>query len=175
MAQTDQIGVLTQQVKTEKKRNAQLTLLLELSQQLENQLDQPVAAQLAVNSLERALGCSLVSLYIHEPDQKEFMLLAAAGQQISLVPSGLRQKATEGALGRAVRQRKTQIINDIELDADYIKFENEQNLSAVIIPLIFNGHVNGAIVLNSEKLNAFSSIDIGLAEAVAAELTRHHT
>ena len=172
VAQTDQIGVLTQQVKTEKKRNAQLTLLLELSQQLENQLDQPVAAQLAVNSLERALGCSLVSLYIHEPDQKEFMLLAAAGQQISLVPSGLRQKATEGALGRAVRQRKTQIINDIELDADYIKFENEQNLSAVIIPLIFNGHVNGAIVLNSEKLNAFSSIDIGLAEAVAAELTR---
>ena len=42
----------------------------------------------------------------------------------------------------------------------------------MIIPLIFNGHVNGAIVLNSEKLNAFSSIDIGLAEAVAAELTR---
>ncbi|HNE67886.1 MAG TPA: hypothetical protein PLE39_05865, partial [Anaerolineales bacterium] len=38
LAQTDQIGVLTQQVKSEKKRNAQLTLLLELSQQLENQL-----------------------------------------------------------------------------------------------------------------------------------------
>lgn len=172
LAQTDQIGVLTQQVKSEKKRNAQLTLLLELSQQLENQLDQPVAAQLAVNSLERALGCSMASLYVHEPDEKEFMLLAAAGQQTSLVPAGFRQKVTEGALGRAVRQRKTQIINDIELDADYIKFENEQNLSAVIVPLIFNGHVNGAIVLNSERVNAFSSIDIGLAEAVAAELSR---
>ena len=172
LAQIDQVGVLSQQLKNEKKRNAQLTLLLELSQQLESQLDQPVAAQLAVNSLERALGCSLVSLYIHEPDQKEFMLLAAAGQQTSLIPAGFRQKVTEGALGRAARQRKTQIINDIELDAEYIRFEHEQSLSAVIIPLIFNGHMNGVIVLNSEKINAFTSIDIGLAEAVAAELTR---
>lgn len=172
MAQTDQIGVLTHQLKNEKKRNTQLTLLMELSQQLENQLDQPVAAQLAVNSLERALSCSLASLYIHEPDQKEFMLLAAAGQQSSLIPSGFRQKVSDGALGRAARQRKTQIINDIRMDADYILFEHEQNLSAVVIPLIFNGHVNGAIVLNSEKVNAFNSIDIGLAEAVAAELTR---
>jgi putative nucleotidyltransferase with HDIG domain len=172
MAQTDQISVLAQQLRNEKKRNIQLTLLMELSQQLENQLDQPVAAQLAVNSLERALSCSLASLYIHEPDQKEFMLLAAAGQQTNLIPSGFRQKVSDGAIGRAVRQRKTQIINDIRADADYIRFENEQNLTAVVIPLIFNGHVNGAIMLNSEKLNAFGSIDIGLAEAVAAELTR---
>ncbi len=172
MAQTDQISVLAHQLRNEKKRNAQLTLLMELSQQLENQLDQPVAAQLAVNSLERALNCSLASLYIHEPDQKEFMLLAAAGQQTNLIPSGYRQKVSDGALGRAVRQRKTQIINDISADADYIRFEHEQNLTAVVVPLIFNGYVNGAIVLNSEKINAFSSIDIGLAEAVAAELTR---
>ena len=172
MAQTDQISILAHQLKNEKKRNAQLTLLMELSQQLENQLDQPVAAQLAVNSLERALSCSLACLYIHEPDRKEFMLLAAAGQQINLIPAGYRQKVTDGVLGRSVRQRKTQIINDIKSDADYILFENEENLSAVVIPLIFNGHVNGAIVLNSEKVNAFTSIDIGLAEAVAAELTR---
>jgi putative nucleotidyltransferase with HDIG domain len=71
-----------------------------------------------------------------------------------------------------VRQRKTQIINDIGTDAEYIRFENEPNLSAVVIPLIFNGYVNGAIVLNSETLNAFNSGDIWLAEMAAAELTR---
>ena len=172
MAQGDQISILAQQLKNEKKRNAQLSLLMELSQQLENQLDQPVAAQLAVNSLERALGCSLASLYIHEPDDKEFMLLAAAGQQINLIPSGYRQNDSDGVLGRAVRQRKTQIINDLRTDPEYLLFDYEQNLSAVVIPLIFNGYVNGAIVLNSEKVNAFNNIDVGLAEAVAAELTR---
>jgi HD-GYP domain-containing protein (c-di-GMP phosphodiesterase class II)/putative methionine-R-sulfoxide reductase with GAF domain len=170
--QNDQISILAHQVTNEKKRNTQITLLMELSQQLENQLDQPVAAQMAVSSLERALNCDLVCLFIHEPDQQEFMLLAAAGKQTNLIPSGYRQSVSKGVLGRAVRQRKTQIINDIGTDADYIRFENEPNLSAVVIPLIFNGYVNGAIALNSETVNAFSSIDIWLAEAVAAELTR---
>ncbi len=171
-AQSDQINILARQLSNEKKRNSQITLLMELSQQLENQLDQPVAAQLAANSLERALNCDLVCLFIHEPDRKEFMLLAATGRQTSLVPSGFRQSASAGALGRAVRQRKTQIINDISKDADYIPFEGLDNHSAVIIPLMFNGYVNGAITLDSEKLNAFTGIDIWLAEAVAAELTR---
>lgn len=171
-AQTDQIDALTRQLGNEKKRNAQLILLLELSQQLENQLDQPVAAQLAVNSMERALDCSLVSIFVQDAEKKEFMLLAAAGHQTSLVPVGYRQNVSVGAIGRAIRQRKTQIINDIREDADYIRFENENNLSALIIPLIFNGHANGAIVLNNERVSAFSSVDIGLAEAVGAELTR---
>ncbi len=171
-AQADQIDSLTHKMGIEKKRNAQLILLLELSQQLENQLDQPVAAQLAVNTLERAVDCSLASIYVHESEKREFMLLAAAGSQTSLVPTGYRQSVTVGVIGRAIRQRKTQIINDIREDADYIRFENENNLSALIIPLIFNGHANGAIVLSSEKLSAFGSIDIGLAEAVAGELTR---
>ncbi|MBI5965440.1 MAG: GAF domain-containing protein [Chloroflexi bacterium] len=171
-AQADQIKALAHQLTNEKKRNIQLTLLVELSQQLENQLDQPVAAQLAVNTLERALKCSLASLYIHEPEQKEFMLLAAAGEQTSTIPAGYRQNVSEGVIGRAVRQRKTQIVNDINEDTDYIHFENELNRSAVVIPLIHNGHATGAILLNSLKVNAFSSIDIGLAEAVAAELTR---
>lgn len=171
-AQADQISSLSYQLGNEKKRNSQLILLLELSQQLENQLDQPVAAQLAVNTLERAVDCSLVSIYVHETDKREFMLLAAAGSQTSIIPTGYRQEASVGAIGRAVRQRKTQIINDVREDADYIPFENESNLSALIIPLIFNGHANGAIVLSSEKTNAFSSIDIGLAETVGSELSR---
>ena len=170
--QTDQISILAHQVTNEKKRNTQITLLMELSQQLENQLDQPVAAQLAVSTLERALNCDLACLFVHEPDEKEFMLLAAAGKQTNLIPSGYRQNISMGVLGRAVRQRKTQIVTDIAADADYIRFENEPNLSAVVIPLIFNGYVNGAITLSSETLNAFNSIDIWLAEAVAAEVTR---
>jgi putative nucleotidyltransferase with HDIG domain len=170
--QTDQINILAYQVTKEKKRNTQITLLMELSQQLENQLDQPVAAQLAVSTLERALNCDLACLFIHEPDEKEFVLLAAAGKQTNLIPSGYRQSISMGVLGRAIRQRKTQVVADIAADSDYIRFENEPNLSAVIIPLIFHGYVTGAIVLSSETLNAFSSIDIWLAEAVAAEVTR---
>jgi putative nucleotidyltransferase with HDIG domain len=171
-AQTDQINTLLRQLSNEKKRNAQLILLMELSQQLENQLDQPVAAQLAVSTLERAVQCSLAAIYVHDPEQKEFMLLAAAGPQADLIPPGYRQGASHGVIGRAVRQRKTQIINDTRNDPAYIRFENETSLSALVIPLIFNGHIHGMIALSSESPNAFGSIEIGIAEAIAAELAR---
>ncbi|MBK6794762.1 MAG: GAF domain-containing protein [Anaerolineales bacterium] len=170
--QADQINTLARLSAVEKKRNAQLTLLLELSQQLENQLDPPVSAQLAVNTLERALNCGLAALYIHEPEEKEFMLLAAAGRQTHIIPTGYRQNAIKGVLGRCLRQCKTQIVNDIRVDPEYIHFEGETSLSAAIIPLIFNGHVHGMISLNNDKPNAFGSLEIGLAEMVAAELTR---
>jgi putative nucleotidyltransferase with HDIG domain len=172
VTQTDQIAIISNQLGNEKKRNKQLILLNELSQQLENQLDSPVSAQLAVNTLEQALNSSLVSLYVYEPDTKDFTLLATAGPQSFNLPSGYRQSMSVGAIGRAARQRKTQIINDIRLDSDYIHFKNEKNLSCVIVPIISNGYVNGVIVLNDESVNAFGSLEISLTESVAAELTR---
>ena len=163
-AQNDQINILARQLTNEKKRNSQITMLMELSQQLENQLDQPVAAQLAVNSLERALNCELICLFIHESDQRNSCCLPRQGNKPTLSPSGFRQSISTGILGRAVRQRKTQIIQDTRKDADYIPFEGLHNLSAVVIPLIFNGYVNGAITLDSERPNAFNSTDVWLAK-----------
>jgi putative nucleotidyltransferase with HDIG domain len=171
-AQADQLTTISAQLNNEKRKNKQLILLNELSQQLENHLDQPVSAQLAVNTLERALDSSLVSLYAYMPDDKSFMLIAVAGPQSFIVPPEYRQSMSQGAIGRAARQRKTQIINDVKLDSDYMFFDQEKSQSCVIAPMIFNGHVNGMIVLNDEKTNAFGSLEISLAESVAAELTR---
>lgn len=170
--QTEQVNKLSRQVGIEKKRNSQLMMLLEFSQQLENQLDQPVSAQLAVNTLERAINCGLALIFIHEHEQKEFMLLAATGNQKHLIPVEYRQDADKGVIGRALRQRKTQIVNDIRLDPDFIAFKGETSLSLVAIPLIYNGHVHGMITISNEKANAFTGLEIGLAETVAAELVR---
>ncbi len=170
--QADQIGLLSQKLDQEKNRNSQLTLLLELSQQLETQLDQPVAAQLAINTLERAINCDLACLYVHEPERREFVAMAIAGRKTNLVPPGYRQNIARGVIGRAARQRKTQVVSDIRTDPDYFSFENEKSLSTIVVPIIFNGYIQGAIELNDEKANAFSSIDVVLAEMVAAELSR---
>src|ERR1700690_3669882 len=94
--QSDQIAALSRQLEIEKRRNAQLVLLNELSQQLETRLDQPVAAQLAVNTLERAIECLYVCLLIHEPEQREFVALASAGRMSKLIPPGYRQNGTQG-------------------------------------------------------------------------------
>ena len=168
--QEEQITFLSQKLAREKKRNSQLILLSELSQQLESQLDQPVAAQLTIKTLERAVECDLACLYVHEPERREFVVLAFAGHNTNLIPPGYRQSITRGIIGRAARQRKTQIVNDIRHDPDYFPFENDNSLSTIVVPIIFNGHIQGIIELSNEKANAFSNIDVALTEMAAAEL-----
>lgn len=171
-AQSDQINALTHQLAMEKHRAEQLNLLVELSQQLETQLDQPVSAQLAVNTLEKAIECSFVCLYLHEPERREYVVLASAGSMAHTIPPGYRQNITRGIIGRATRLRKTQIINDVQQDSDYFRIEGDTAQSSIVIPLIYAGHIKGIVEVNSDKVNAFNSSDVSLAETIAAELVR---
>jgi len=168
----EQIASITHKLNAEKHRTTQLSFLNELSQQLENELDPPVAAQLAVNTLERVMECSLVSLMMYEPDSKEFVTLATAGKMTSIIPSGYRQDAGKGLLSRVARLKKTQVVHDTTLDSDFIALENENTLSEVIVPIIQQGQIRGVIEICSEKTNAFSGMDVAIAEGIAAELTR---
>jgi putative nucleotidyltransferase with HDIG domain len=168
----EQIESLTRQLSAEKHRSTQLTLLNELSQQLEAELDPPVAAQLAVNTLERAMDCSFVALMTPEGGDQAYVVLASAGRMTSILPPGYRQNATVGVIGRMHRLKKTQMIHDTELDPDFIQVENDSTRSMIIVPLLLHGHFKGILSICSEKKHAFSSLDTAIAEGVASELMR---
>ena len=170
--QARQINTLGEQLAGEKRRTAQLTLLSELSQQLENQLDAPVASQLAVNILQRSLHCTLAALYIHEPERHELVSLAVAGTRVSILPPGYRQNVKLGILGRTARLRKTQVVQDARLEPDFLKLGEEPTLSTVAVPLVDHGHLKALLEISDDRPNAFSSSDVQIAEAIAAELLR---
>ena len=171
-ALNEQINSITRKLNAEKHRTTQLIFLNELSQQLESELDPPVAAQLAVNMLERAMECSVVSLMLHEQDKRELLALATAGKSASIIPPGYRQNSEKGLLGRVVRLRKTQLINDTSVDSDFFPVNNEKTLSEIIVPIMQNGQIKGIIEVCSEKPYAFSNTDVSIVEGAALELTR---
>jgi putative nucleotidyltransferase with HDIG domain len=168
----EQIESLTRQLTAEKHRSTQLTLLNELSQQLETELDPPVAAQLAVNTLERAMECSFVALLSPESGGQEYVVLASAGRMTSIIPPGYRQGATFGVIGRTHRLKKTQMVHDTELDPDFVSLEGESTHSIINVPILQHGHIKGILSIYSEKKYAFSSLDAAIAEGVASELMR---
>jgi putative nucleotidyltransferase with HDIG domain len=168
----EQIDALTRQLTAEKHRSTQLTLLNELSQQLEAELDPPVAAQLAVNTLERAMECSFVALLVPEGGGQEYVVLASAGRMTSIIPPGYRQSAALGVIGRTHRLKKTQMVHDTELDTDFVPLEGETTVSMINVPILEHGHINGILSICSEKKYAFSSLDGAIAEGVASELMR---
>ena len=171
-ALNEQIHSLTRHLFAEKYRNTQLILLNELSQQLEAELDPPVSAQLAVNTLERAMDCSLVALFIQEPDTHEFVVLASSGRMTNVIPPGYRQDANAGLLGRTTKFKKTKIIHDTRIDLDIVRLDNDNTLSMISVPILEHGHVKGVLEICSEKTNAFSSTDAVIAEGVASEVLR---
>lgn len=171
-ALNEQVASITRKLGAEKHRTTQLTFLNELSQQLESELDPPVAAQLAVNMLERAADCSMVSLFLHEHGKKEFVALATAGKTANIIPPGYRQNSENGVLGRAARLKKTQLVNDTSLDPDFFPINTKKTLSEIIVPIMQNGQVKGLIDVCSEKPYAFSGADVNIVEGAALELTR---
>ena len=171
-ALTEQIESLTRQLAAEKRRTTQLLFLNELSQQLESELDPPVAAQLAVNTLEKAMECSMASLLMHDTEHKGFVVLASAGGTANIIPPGYHQPSGTGLLGRTVRLKKAQIINDTRLDPDFIALNNETTLSVINVPIVQHGHVLGVLEICSDKSHAFSTADAAIVEAVASELIR---
>ncbi|PWB73849.1 MAG: hypothetical protein C3F07_08950 [Anaerolineales bacterium] len=169
----EQIEITTRKLNAEKHRTTQLTYLNELSQQLETELDPPVAAQLAINMLERAINCSFVSLLLHESGTREFVALASSGKMINMLPPNRRLGDHEGLLGRVSRHKKTLIVNDTTLDPDYSpSHDNDNTRSQIMIPILTQGYIKGVIEISSDKPHAFSNVDIAIAEGVAHELTR---
>jgi putative nucleotidyltransferase with HDIG domain len=107
-----------------------------------------------------------------EDRAQDYVVLAAAGKAASVIPPGYRQSASSGLGGRTNRLKKTQMVNDTELDADFISLDKEKTLSVISIPILQHGHAKGILEICAEKKYAFSSLDVAIAESVASELMR---
>lgn len=164
--------IANQKLNAEKQRAMQLAHLVELYQQLHDELEPPVAAQLVVNTLERAVKCTLVSLMTYEADKREFVMLASSGPLTHLVPHGELLGAGRGLYERVLRLKKTVIVNDAALDSDFIPVNNENTRSLLIVPLMSHGSVKGALEARSDKTYAFNHTDVASIEGAASELTR---
>lgn len=164
-------SVLSRQLEQERRRRSQLELLEDLSRQLDNQVDQPVAAQLTVNALQRAFNCPLVAIFQYDAEHSTFTPLATAGPASSILPGSLNVTIQQGIVGRAARLRKTQLINNTAKDPDYLPIVNTV-LSEMVVPLIYNGDLKGVLVVDSANENAYNNQDIAVVEAAAGNVLR---
>ena len=168
----EQVSIASNKLNIEKQRTTQLNYLIELSRQLNDELDPPIAAQLAVNTLERAIKCTIVSLMVYEPDNKEFITLASGGSLANIIPPGHRHSSESGIHGRVTRQKKTIIINDTELDKDFTPLNNENTRSVIIVPMMSHGQLKGMLEVRADKVHAFNNMDIASVEGVTSELAQ---
>jgi putative nucleotidyltransferase with HDIG domain len=168
----EQAAIATKKLNLEKQHTTQLNYLIELSHQLNDDLDPPIAAQFAVNTLERVIKCTVVSLSLYDPDQKEFITLASGGSMANIIPPDHRHNLESGLYGRVAHHKKTIIINDITLNKDFTPLNNENTCSPIVVPMMEQGQLKGMLEVRSDRVHAFNNMDIASVEGVASVLSR---
>jgi GAF domain-containing protein len=120
-------------------------------------------ARLIADSIRQARHYSWVGLY--DVKEKEIALIASAGRTEPAFTSFPRDK---GLNGRAVMQKKTVVVNDVNKDEDYIlTFSNTE--SEIVVPVFAEDGdtVIGTIDAESETKNTFGAEDAAFLEDCA--------
>ncbi len=73
-----------------------------------------------------------------------------------------------GIIGRAIKEKRTQIVGDVKNDPDYIKFLRIIN-SEIVVPIIKNDTVIGVINVEHPDFNAFDNEDARTLESLASQ------
>jgi L-methionine (R)-S-oxide reductase len=78
----------------------------------------------------------------------------------------------KGVCGFAAKSGRTEIVSDVSKDTRYLEcFANTR--SEIVVPVVSDGRVVGEIDIDSDELNAHSSVDREFLEAVASKIARH--
>lgn len=94
------------------------------------------------------------------------------------VPSGGRPLDGQGVTVRAINQNRSQLVNDVREDPEYVSFIEEEfersdpipYLSELATPIFVDETPFGVLNLESSKLNAFNQQDLEVLEVLAGQL-----
>ncbi|KAF0106455.1 MAG: hypothetical protein FD146_2546, partial [Anaerolineaceae bacterium] len=154
----------------DKRHAAHLDLLKEVASSLSSVLDQPVAAQLVVNAVQRAFDAARTFILVYDTERRDFALQAIAGKNDFLLPPSCRLSSQKGLPGKAYRLGASLLVNDTRQDADYLELTEHPCLSELVVPFVQRNRVKGVLVLDEFHTDAFDSADISVLESVSEQL-----
>ncbi len=148
----------------EQRRALQLEAINAVARETTVVLDVKELLLKACLKIREAFEVSHVSMLVKEDE--DLVLQAHHGNLTLRIPEGGKVPAGAGVWGRALRESKTVIENDVKTDPDFIGIYLESG-SRMCIPLVSFGQTLGVLVLDSAKPGSFSVTDIQSLESVA--------
>jgi L-methionine (R)-S-oxide reductase len=122
------------------------------------------ARQKVVRLLNQVPTYNWVGIYIVKGNDLHVDAWAGPAATVhTVIPVG------KGVCGWAAKSGKTEIVSDVSKDPRYLQCFTSTR-SEIVVPIVNQGKVVGEIDINSDQLNAHSSIDREFLEAVAGKL-----
>jgi PAS domain S-box-containing protein len=143
-----------------------LAVLQAMVGQLTQELDPDVILQQALPAMRRIDRWQRIQLSLRTSDGLHWQPRAEEGMTPSEV--GTLYPLGAGVVGRAYRTGQIQVVPDVHADPDCFLGDGVGPVgSELVIPIVFDGQVLGAINLESAQPAAFDEEDVALALSVA--------
>ena len=155
----------------ERQRADLMSLINQIGQELTATLDLPGLSHKVVSSINELLGYEAACLYLL--DEGGTMLIAQASSATTAemrIADGFTFPVAQGIVGRAIRQRQTQLANDIFDDPDFFWPSNTHHIASDLVVLLRSRDaVLGAIEIYSSHPNDFREADRTALETLATQ------
>jgi signal transduction histidine kinase len=155
------------------RRARQLTTLNEVTRQLTSTLDLELLLRNILQSAVEILNCEAGSLLLVDEQSDELVFRVTTGP-VAADLVNKRMKIGTGAVGKAVTEQRSLIINDVSSFPDWFQRIDQQTgfvtRDLLVVPLILKDRVNGVIeVVNRRDRSHFTIDDETLLSAFAAQ------
>lgn len=167
---TEELAHTLQDLTEERDR---VEILYQITRELSSSFDLDRVLNFALGLLNRAIGISLGSILLLDPETGYLMYRAAIGRDVPLPRDGLRTtyKIGQGLAGRVMEHRASRLIPDLLDDADWISAGQEDDRrSAIVVPLNTGDDVLGALMLFHPDPGYFTEDQLKLVSAAGAQI-----
>ncbi len=157
----------------ERRRADMMNQINRASQELYATLDPQQLPRKSAQIIHRVFGSDAVYIYLLDEDGATVQARACSTNDPALdMPLDLSFPVTDGVVGRAIRNGRTQSVPDVREDVDYVQYEEPRRLqSCLVVPLRRAGEVIGAIEVCSTQINAFTDLERDALETVATQVS----
>ena len=150
-----------------RRRLSEVSTLYTMAQDITSTLDLQGILDAIVISLRHVVGCRGCCIFLLDPTEQKLEIKAADGLKPQWKEMA-KLNIGEGAAGKAVAQKQTIYIPDTHKESEFIFFDEEVR-SLMVIPLVSQGEIIGAINLDDNKPNAFGPAQEQLLTIAAAQ------
>lgn len=143
----------------------QIGMLSTVVHRIASVLDAERLMQEAADAVQGRMNHTFVAVVVL--DDEGMLIGRWAGRQgVGRRSAGRTQGPAGGVIGRALRKKAPQVVPDVAADADYVP-DVPGTRSEMVIPLLDEGEVVGAIDFQSEHEAAFDLDDVAVGETLA--------
>jgi phosphoserine phosphatase RsbU/P len=156
-----------------RQRTREMRTLVEIGHEITAILDLDRLLQTIAPLLERVVSYEFLLVGLIDETRGEFVWHIEEGYAVRKRERVSRSPLTHGVVGRAVRERKTQIVGDVSTDPDYFVtdlWRDQGQRSELAVPLLVEDKVIGVIALEHSSVNAFNEYQARLLENLANPL-----